>query len=132
MDNRTVKRSIFSYIFLFAIIAGIILFMNLLNTKVNKLTYSEFLNNLENNKVVELTITPNSSQGIYSLTGKLSDYGENEKFTTSATLSEETLKQIYDLKSENEIDIKVAKDPGSSLFLLFLVNILPIIIILRY
>ena len=130
MDNRTVKRSIFSYIFLFAIIAGIILFMNLLNTKVNKLTYSEFLNNLENNKVVELTITPNSSQGIYSLTGKLSDYGENEKFTTSATLSEETLKQIYDLKSENEIDIKVAKDPGSSLFLLFLVNILPIIIIL--
>ena len=130
MDNRVVKRSVFSYIFLFAIIAGIIVFMNALNTKVNKLTYSEFLDNLENNKVVELTITPNSSQGIYSLTGKLSDYKDNERFTTSATLSEETLKQIYEIKNENDIEIKVAKDPGSSLFLLFLVNVLPIILIL--
>ena len=135
MDKKVVKRSIFSYIFLFIVILGVFYFINVLNTKVNKLTYSEFLTELENGKVTELTITPNSSQGIYSLTGKLDGYNENETFSTSATLSEETIKQIYDKKSpdegeEKDIEIKVAKDPGSSWFLLFIVNILPIVLIL--
>ena len=97
MERKNIKRSAFSYIILFAVIFGIFYFMNVLNTKVNKLTYSEFLTELENSKVTELTITPNSSQGIYSLTGKLEGYNENEKFTSSATLSEETIKQIYDI-----------------------------------
>ena len=59
MDRRVVKRSLFSYIFLFIVIIGIFYFVNVLNTKVNNLTYSEFLNELENNKVTELTIVPN-------------------------------------------------------------------------
>ena len=130
MNKRVVKRSLFSYILLFGIIICIYFFMNVLNTKVNKLSYSEFLTELENNKVTELTITPNSSQGIYSLTGKLEGYNENERFTSSATLSEETIRQIYEIKDKNEIEINVAKDPGSSLILLFVVNVLPIILIL--
>ena len=130
MDNRVIKRSLFSYIFLFAIIAAVILFMNTLNTKVNKLSYSEFLHELESNKVTELTITPNSSQGIYSITGKLEGYNENEKFNTQATLTEETIKQIYELKNEKEINISVAKDPGSSWILLLLINVLPLVILL--
>ena len=48
--------------------------MGLLNTKVNKLTYNEFLTELENSKVTELTITQNSSQGLYELSGKLEGY----------------------------------------------------------
>ena len=127
MDKKVVKRSLFSYIFLFIVILGVFYFINILNTKINKLNYSEFLTELENNKVTELTITPNASQGIYSLTGKLDDYKENESFTVTATLSDETIKQIYELKNKNEIDIIVAKDPGSSRFVLYLVNVLPIV-----
>ena len=130
MNKKVVKRSFVSYIVLFAVIFGIFYFMNILNTKVNKLTYSEFLTNLESKKVTELAITPNSSQGIYTITGKLKDYNENEKFTTSATLSEETIKQIYEIKEKQDIEISIAKDPGSSWILLFIVNILPIILIL--
>ena len=130
MDRKVVKRSLVSYIVLFAVIFGMFYFINILNTKVNKLTYSEFLNDLESNKVTEITITPNSSQGIYTITGKLKDYNENEKFTTSATLSEETIKQIYEIKNKDDIEINVAKDPGSSWILLFVVNILPIVLIL--
>ena len=88
MDKKVVKRSLFSYISLFLVIIGIFYFINILNTKVNTLTYSEFLKELENNKVEELMITPNSSQGIYSLTGKLKDYNENETFSVTATLSD--------------------------------------------
>ncbi len=130
MNKKVVKRSLISYIFLFIIIIGIFYFINVLNTKVNDLTYSEFLNELEKNEVTELTITPNSSQGVYSIKGKLKDYNENESFSVSATLSEETIKQIYDLKGSNKIDIKVSKDPESSWFLAFLVNILPIALLL--
>jgi len=142
MDKRVVKRSLFSYIFLFAIILGVFYFINILNTKVNNLTYSEFLNELDNNKVTELTITPNSSQGVYSITGKLDGYNENESFVATATYSEETLRQIYDIQEENKkeieatgkeykgVEVKVAKDPGSSWFVLFLVNVLPIILLL--
>ena len=142
MDKKVVKRSLFSYIFLFAIILGVFYFINVLNTKVNNLTYSEFLTELDNNKVTELTITPNSSQGVYSITGKLEGYNENESFVATATYSEETLRQIYDTQEENkkealtnneeykDVEIEVAKDPGSSWFVLFLVNVLPIILLL--
>ena len=130
MDKKVVKKSLFSYIILFAVILGIFYFMNVLNTKVNDLTYSEFLKELENNKVTELTITPNSSQGIYSLTGKLEDYNENETFIVSATLSDETIKHIYELKDKNEVEVTVAKDPGSSVLLLLIVNVLPIALLL--
>ena len=98
MDKKVVKRSLFSYVVLFIVILGIFYFMNVLNTKVNDLTYSEFLKHLEENKVTELTITPNSSQSIYSLTGKLEDYNETETFIVSAPYSDETIKQIYEIK----------------------------------
>ena len=136
MDKRVVKRSLFSYIFLFIVILGVFYFINLLNTKVNNLTYGEFITELENNKVTELTITPNSSQGIYSLTGKLDGYKENETFTAVATLSEETLRKINEISEENKkeskevLEITVAKDPGASFFVLFLVNVLPIVLLL--
>ena len=142
MDKKVVKRSLFSYIFLFAIILGVFYFINVLNTRVNDLTYSEFLDELDNNKVTKLTITPNSSQGVYSITGKLKGYNENESFVVTATYSDETIKQIYDIKEENrkeaalndeeykDVEVTVAKDPGSSWFVLFLVNVLPIILLL--
>ena len=88
MDKKVVKRSLVSYIGLFIVILGIFYFMNVLNTKVNDLTYSEFLKQLEKDTVTELTITPNSTQSIYSLTGKLEDYNENEEYNNmSAFLS---------------------------------------------
>ena len=129
MQKKQVKRGLLSYIFLFIVILGIFYFVNALNTKINRLTYSEFLKALESDKVTELTITPNSSQGIYSLTGKLEGYNENEKFVASATLSEETIRQINDLNENNKMDISVAKDPESSWILIFLVNVFPLVLI---
>jgi len=132
MDKKVVKRSLFSYIILFGVIIGIFFFINVLNTKVNELSYNELLKLLEDKEVTELTITPNSSQGIYSLTGKLKDYNENESFIVSATLSDETIKQIYEIKNTKKIKINVAKDPGSSFVLLFVVNVLPIALLLVF
>ena len=129
MDKKVVKRSAFSYVILALIIIGIFYFMNILNTKVNELTYSEFLTKLENNKVTELTIVQNNNEGVYTLKGKLDGYDKNESFITSGALSDQTLEQIYELKGENDIEIKVDSDPQSSLFLLFIVNVLPMLLL---
>ena len=130
MDKKTVKRSVFSYLGLAIVIIGIFYFMNALNNKVNTLTYSEFLKDLKDNKVTELVITQDASKGIYTLTGKEKDYNENETFSVSGVLSEETLKQIQEAKGDKEIEIKVKNDPQSSLWLFFAVNILPLLLIL--
>ncbi len=130
MDKKVVKRSLFSYIFLFIVILGVFYFLNVLNTKVNELSYSEFIKALEENKVTELTIKQNSNQGVYNLTGKLKGYKENETFSSSGTLSEETLKQIDEAKSSNDIEIKVSNDPQSSVLLFVVVNILPTLLLL--
>ena len=130
MDKKTVKRSIFSYIGLAIVILGIFYFMNVLNNKVNTLTYSEFLKDLKDNKVTELVITQDASKGIYTLTGKEKDYNENETFSVSGVLSEETLKQIQEAKGEQDIEVTVKNDPQSSIWLFFAVNILPLLLIL--
>ena len=130
MDKKVVKRNIFSYIGLAIVIVGIFYFMNILNNKVNTLTYSEFLKDLKDNKITELVITQDASKGIYTLTGKEKGYNENETFSVSGVLSEETLKQIEEAKGKNDIEIKVNNDPQSSIWLFFAVNILPLLLIL--
>ena len=130
MDKKVVKRSIFSYLGLAIVILGIFYFMNVLNNKVNTLTYSEFLKDLKDNKVTELVITQDASKGIYTLTGKEKDYNENETFSVSGVLSEETLKQIETAKGDQDIEVTVKNDPQSSIWLFFAVNILPLLLIL--
>ncbi len=129
MNKKTVKRSLTSYALLILLLVGIFYFMNILNIKVNNLTYSEFIDALESDKITELNITQNSSKGLYNLTGKLKGYAEKETFSASATLTDEVIKKIYEEKDKQDFKITVSKDPGSSYLLLFLVNVLPIILI---
>jgi len=129
MDKKVVKRSIFSYIFLFIIVLGIFYFINMSDSKINKLTYNEFLQQLSENRVTELHINPNGNQGIYQISGKLKGYKEKEKFITSATLSEQTIKEINELNDNNKIKVVVSKDPGSSWILVLIINLLPIVLL---
>ncbi len=127
MNKKNVKRGLLPYVFLVLLILVIYYVFTMVNVQVNKLTYSEFLEKLKANEVTELTITPNSSQGIYSLTGKLEGYKENETFTSTAILSDETLEEINMIKGENEISQKANRDPGASTWMYILVNVLPMV-----
>ena len=96
MSKKTVKKSIFSYILLALLIFGVIYFFTVLNKKVNDLTYSELMKAMDNKEITEMTITPNNNAGIYELTGKMKDYDDNESFSASAPLADETIKEIYE------------------------------------
>ena len=129
MNKKVVKKSIFSYILFALVIFGVIYFFTVMNKKVNELSYSELVEAMNKKEITELTITPNSGAGIYELEGKLKGYEENETFSTSSPLTNETIKEIYEGQKEYEFDIDAKADPSSSVFLGFLVNVLPIVLL---
>ena len=129
MNRKVVKKSIFSYILLALIIFGVIYFFTVLNKKVNDLSYSALIKSMDKNKITELKITPNNSAGVYELTGKMKGYKENESFKASAPLTDETIKELYEGRNEYGFEVKASADPSSSIFLSFLINVLPLFLI---
>ena len=58
MNSKEIKKSLMPYIFFLVFIVGCLIIFNLFNTKVNELTYDEFMKDLNGGKITELTITP--------------------------------------------------------------------------
>ncbi len=129
MNKKEIKKGIVPYVVLIVIMLGVIYFFNILNIKVNDLTYDKFVSSLNNNEVKEIKVIPSIDGGVYNITGKLKDYKENESFKVVVPLSEEVIKQIitanekYDFKFENQ------SDPNNSIWLVAVLNFLPIILI---
>ncbi len=129
MNKKEIKKGIVPYVVLIVIMIGVIYFFNVLNVKVNNLTYDKFLSSLNNNEVKEIKVVPSIDGGVYNITGKLKDYKENETFEVTVPYSDEVMKQIitanekYDFKFENQ------SDPNSSFWLYAVINFLPIILI---
>ena len=129
MNKKEIRKGILPYAALIVVMLLIIYFFNVLNLKVNVLTYDKFLGALNNNQVEELTILPSIDGGIYNISGKLKDYKSNEKFETTAPLSDEVMKQITSANEKYEFKINAEGDPNGSPLLVILVNFLPIILV---
>ncbi len=129
MNKKEIKKGILPYVILIIIMLFVIYFFNVFNVKVNDLTYDTFINNLNNDEITEITITPSIDGGIYEITGKLKDYDENESFHVSVPLSDEIMKQITDANLKYDFKINAEKDPNSSVWLIAIINFLPIILI---
>lgn len=97
-------------------------------TKVHEFTTGELIQNIKEEKVTEITITPKSSESIYYIEGKLEGYEKGESF--NAKVIDEEIGTITDYAKEQDIkEYKTNKDPGSSNFVYVLVNVLPIVIL---
>lgn len=129
MKKKSMKRNALSYAILLLIIFGIMYFASTLNTKVHDLTYSEFVNKMEDGEVTEVKITPSQSAGVYQLTGKLKDYEKKESFYVQTPLTDSTVEVIYAGSQEHDFKISTAKDPDSSMLLVLLINVLPILLL---
>ena len=126
MNSKTVKKGLFPYVFLFCFIIVCLLIFNNFNTTVNKLTYDEFIKELESNEITELNIIPKISSNTYELTGKLKDYDKNETFILNLPQSDEFLTKITTAADTNDFTLIVEEDPNSSEWLAFLVEIVPL------
>ena len=129
MNKKSVKRNFLSYIGLAVVILLIAFLASSFNNKEHKLSYSEFVEKMEAGEVKEVVITPSQSAGVYELTGKLEGYKENETFIVQSPLSDSTINVIYAGSQEYEFTIKTNRDPDSSMLLVILVNVVPILLL---
>lgn len=131
MKNKknTIKKNLLPYVFILLAALFILFSSDLFNSKVNILTYSEFESALKEGKVKELSITPRTTALVYEVTGKIEGYKDNETFYAKLPLSESVMSIIVDSRSNNDFIITANNDPESSTILQFVVNILPMIII---
>ena len=129
MNSKSVKKGLFPYVFLFIFIIGCLLVFNNFNTKVNELSYDEFIEQLNEDKIEELNIIPKTRSETYEITGKLKDYEETETFKLSLPMSDEFLSKITDAADKNKFKLEVEKDPEASEWLAVLVEIIPLVIL---
>lgn len=126
VDKKTIKKGLLPYLFILLIILGIFYLFNFLNHKTNILTYNEFMENLANGKVKEVMLVPRDRAQTYEVTGKLSDYAENESFYAVLPKSENVVKKITDITEKQKIELVTKADPESSTWLMILADVLPL------
>lgn len=124
------KKSMLSYLVLFLFLFGILYFVDVLNHKVNHISYDEFMKAANKGEVTEVLIVPRSRASVYTIQGTMKGYAENETFELEVPLSNEMMTQLVKAQDEHEFKMDAMADPESSTFLLFLVNVLPMVILI--
>ena len=130
MNKKVVKRGLVPYVFLFLFIIGVAYFFNIMNHKVNVITYDEFMKQAQKGQVEEVVITPRSRASVYEITGIMKNYEENESFFVRTPLAGEVMDKILTTGEKAGFKISTATDPESSTLLLFIMNVLPMLILL--
>ena len=129
MKKKNIKKGLLPYLFLLILVAAIYYILSMKSIKVNELTYDKLVKEVQEQNIKKVTITPNTSESIYTFEGTLKSYGENEKFKVVAPYSETVLKTIIESDSSLDYEIKTNADPGSGALLYLLVNVVPLVII---
>ncbi|MFR5856529.1 MAG: ATP-dependent zinc metalloprotease FtsH [Bacilli bacterium] len=121
-------KNLLPYVVLAVVILVVISVLRIQGTTVNELSTGELITELKENNVTEISITPKSDESVYYIEGKLEGYKETESFTAKVVASE--LENVLTLINENKIEeYNTNSDPGSSIFLYVLVNVLPLVLL---
>ena len=132
MNKKTVKKGILPYIFLFLVMLGILYFFNIANQKVNVIDYQQFSTAAVENKIEEIVITPYTNSSLYQIEGTMEGYAENESFLLKMPLAEEVITELLELQKQYNFKLNTVADPGSSTILLFIINVLPMVILIGF
>ena len=132
MKKNEIKKNLVPYILLLFAALFVIFSSDIFGNKINVLSYDEFEKNLNDKKITELTIVPRAEGYVYEVTGKLEGYEENESFYAKLPLSETVLKRIMEAKDAKEFKFEAQSDPASGFFFDFLVNVLPIMLLVGF
>ena len=131
MNKKSVKRGLMPYVFLIVFVIVVYFIFSSMNQKVNKMTYDEFIVELNKNNITELEVTPKERSVVYLLEGKLKGYEENETFSLNVPFSDEVIKEILKTDEEGNLGFKLVtnSDPESSTLLMILVDVLPLVLL---
>lgn len=127
MNKQTMKKSIFPYIMLALIMFSILMFFNNQGNKIKTLTYDSFIKAVNNNEISEIKLIPRSRSSIYEIRGFFKN--ENE-FYLRVPYAEEVITKILEAEANGEFVLDTDPDPEASTFLLFLINVLPMLLLI--
>lgn len=77
--NRVFRNTIF-YLLILLVVIGVVSYFQTANPKTENMTYSDFVSNLENGKVENVSIQP--VRGVYEVRGQLTTYEKDQYFLT--------------------------------------------------
>ena len=127
--NKKMKNNLYPYVFLLIfILVGIFIFSGF-NSKINKLTYDEFMNSMTNGKIEELNIIPKTRTNTYEITGRLKDYKDNETFIIYLPHSDEFVSRIIESEEKYQFKLTTETDPEASSWLTIIIEVLPILLL---
>ncbi len=129
VKKNNIRRGFFPYLLLIIIGFIVIMALNFFNQKINVLTYNEFEELLRSEEIETITIVPRDRAKVYEVTGRLFEYEENETFFSRVPFSEQVMTRILNAREEYGFELNTESDPESSTFLLFLLNVLPILLL---
>ena len=70
------------YLIVLIVILAALFFVNGKRTEVHDIKTGELIQEIKEENVTEITVTPKSGESVYIVTGKLKDYDDKESFTT--------------------------------------------------
>ena len=121
-------KNLLPYLVLFVVVIVVFASLNMQKAKINQLTTGELITELKENNVTEVTVTPKSNESIYYLEGKLEGYKKTESFQAKVVGTE--LETVLALIKENNVSkYETKSDPGENMFLYFLINVGPLILL---
>ena len=147
--NRIIRNPFLIILLIATIMTGYQFFLAGNQTTSHEISYSEVIEELENKNVTEITYQPNGSVITISGTYKKAVEEDNEVasairlFETSTTTeykefssiilaADSTLSELQTLAEENDVKVTVVEESSNSVWLSFLLNILPIGIVMVF
>lgn len=129
-NQNTMVKSLVMYGILIAVMIAAVYYYSAARFEKHDFTYDQFIKELSEDKVEELTITPSASSSIYEIEGKLKDYKKTEKFVLKVPYSESVMTKILTYQESMEFKVNTNKDPGSSAILAFTMNVIPTVLLI--
>lgn len=121
--NRIFRNTIF-YLLIFLVIIGVVSFFTGANPKTEQITYNEFISDLNNGNVKEMTVQP--VRGVFEVRGEMKDAKDGESFLTYIP-TEQGLNRVDEAADANKVNIIPAEETSG--WVTFFTSIIPFVII---
>lgn len=132
MNKKSMKKGLYPYLILFLVMMSIVYVFGKTNVKINNLTYDSFMEHVNKEEVEEIVIIPRNRASIYEIKGTLKGYDKNETFILRVPLSNEVVSKILNAEEKYNFKVDTHVDPESGTFLLFLINVLPMLLLIGF
>ena len=128
VDNKAIRKSVLPYLLIAVVMLGLFYILTIMNKDIKVLSYDEFIEKLNKNKIQEMEVITRGSGRVYEISGIYTNSNGEVKFETTLPLSEEIMKKIVEANDNGEFKMTAKADPDASSIWLLLVNVLPIVV----